>query len=238
MLSDAIRSRSAMKSHPDLDQFRGLSTSSLSDALDMLRLEGAIRSVHLALSMPLDLIVGPAYTVQFGWPQSDTPAQAADYIDDVPVGSVVVLANNGRMDCTVWGGILSHYARRLGLAATLIDGCCRDLGAIRACGYPVFSRGVYMQSGKGRAHMVGKQVTVQIAGTTICPGDIVCGDENGIIVLPASRVEEILQIARHVEEAENHILAHLSSGGKLVEARSRFDYNRLGLGSAQSKKLL
>jgi regulator of RNase E activity RraA len=95
---------------------RGLSTAAISDALDALRLPGIVLGVgHIA---GVKRVFGPAFTVQYIPVDVNAPGTVGDYLDDTPVGAVVVLDNAGRTDCTVWGGILSHHAARRGIAGT------------------------------------------------------------------------------------------------------------------------
>ncbi len=107
-----------------------------------------------------------------------------DYIDDVPSGSVVVLDNSGRTDCTVWGDILTGVASRRGIAGTVINGVCRDVARARSIGYPVFSRGSYMRTGKDRVEVDRMDVPVSLGEVQVRPGDILVGDGDGVVVIP------------------------------------------------------
>jgi len=68
------------------------------------------------------------------------PGTAGDYLDDVHAGDVV-LDNQGRLDCTVWGGILTRLAARKGIAGTVVNGVARDTAVADDLGYPLFARG-------------------------------------------------------------------------------------------------
>ena len=76
-----------------------------------------------------------------------------DFLDDVEPGQVVVIDNGGRDWCTVWGDIMSLDANLKGVSGTIIDGVCRDLPAIERIGYPIYSKGVYMVTGKDRVYV-------------------------------------------------------------------------------------
>src|SRR5207237_8268488 len=71
-------------------------------------------------------MTGRAWTLKYG-PAGNPPGTVGDYIDDLPAGTVIVLDNNGREDCTVWGDILTEIASRKGIAGTRIDGINRDV---------------------------------------------------------------------------------------------------------------
>jgi regulator of RNase E activity RraA len=220
-----------------INEFLNLSIPNISDALDVLELNGALAGIRLINRISPRLVIGQAYTVQFEPVAAGTPAPAADYIDDVSAGAVIVLANGGRLDCTVWGHILTRCAKLRRVQATVIDGCCRDIEAIRSEDYPVFARDLYMQSGKNRTRMTARQIPVEINRVLINPGDLICGDENGVVVLPQSDVHLVLHWARKAQVAEAQILEHLAAGGTLKEARRKFNYNRFAVGARSNEHL-
>jgi regulator of RNase E activity RraA len=86
-------------------------------------------------------------------------------------------------------------AQRRGVAAFVVDGVIRDLGEVREAGFPVFSRGVIPIPGtKEKAGALGEPA--RVGGVLVHPGDIVVADEEGVVVTPAARREEILAAAR------------------------------------------
>jgi 4-hydroxy-4-methyl-2-oxoglutarate aldolase len=219
---------------PDLSlDLAGLAAPHLSDALDSLGIEGALLGLlPLAGSAPGRLVVGAAYPVQFEAVAAGTPAPAADYLDDAPPGSIIVLANGGRMDCTVWGGLLTFRAGQLDVRGTVIDGCFRDVEEIRATGYPVFARGAFMRSGKGRTRMIDRGIAVSIVGIAVHPGDVLCGDDNGVLVIPRARFPAVVAAAREIEAREARVLADLRAGSRIDAARQRHGYDRGAAGGA------
>jgi regulator of RNase E activity RraA len=150
-----------------------------------------------------------------------------DYIDDVPPGSVVVLDNAGRLDATVWGDILTTMAHRRGLGGTVIHGVCRDAARSLELGYPIYSRGVYMRTGKERVQADGYDVPVSLGEVRVEPGDVLVGDADGVLVVPRGREEEVLGIAREITEAEDRIRQEIDQGSRLDEARKRHRYFQL-----------
>src|SRR5437899_752311 len=104
--------------------FEGLDTPGVSDAMDKLGLHGQAMGV-MPLANYAKTTVGPAFTVKYV-PASNPPGTVGDFIDDVAPGDVIVIDNDGRTDCTVWGDIMTQYAVQRGIAGTVIDGVCRD----------------------------------------------------------------------------------------------------------------
>ena len=205
--------------------FAGLDTPGVSDAMDKLGIAGQCLGIA-----PLDnyrgTVVGPAFTVQY-MPASMPPGSVGDFIEDVLPGDVVVLANAGRTDCTVWGDIMTQYAGSRGIAATVIDGVCRDVSKALGDGYPMFSKGRYMRTGKDRVQVASVNQPVAISGARVCARDIVVADANGVLVVPRARAEEVARTARQIEEVESQIRAQLEAGKTLKQAREALGYHTL-----------
>ena len=164
--------------------FAGLDTPGVSDALDRLGLSGQCLGIA-----PLDdyegIVVGPAFTVKYV--AAAAPAgSVGDFVDDAAEGDVIVIDNDGRTDCTVWGDIMTQYAGIRKIAATVIDGACRDVRKALGDGYPIFSKGRFMRTGKDRVQVESVNVPVSIGTARVAPRDIVVADANGVVVVPIS----------------------------------------------------
>lgn len=107
-----------------------LPTASVSDALDKLGLPGSIHGIGPL--RPGQRACGPAYTVAYE-PVDEAGGTVGDFLDDVPPGSVVFIDNDGRTDCTVWGGIMTQVAAHRAALAALrdVDAPARALTAYR-----------------------------------------------------------------------------------------------------------
>ncbi|MGW5106022.1 RraA family protein [Nocardia sp. NPDC004123] len=209
----------------DFGSLLSLSTPTISDALDKLGIVGQASSIMRITGS--GTVVGPAFTVQYQ-PVGTEGGTVGDYIDDVEAGAFVVLANHARTDVTVWGGLLSEIAVKRRIAGTAIDGVCRDTPRAAAIGYPLFTRGRWMRTGKDRVRASAVQVPVVLGDLLVRPGDLVVGDDDGLLVLPAERVTEITDLAVSIEKAEQAIHADAVEGGlRLDEARKRHGYHSL-----------
>lgn len=198
--------------------------TAISDALDRLSIEGqAVGIVPVTRGMRF---AGPAYTIRMV-PVGLSGGVVGDYIDDVSPGSVIVIDNNGILDQTVWGDILTYVASAKGIAGTVIDGVCRDSDRCVELNYPVFSRAVTMRTGKDRTTADAYNVPVQIAGVRVEAGDWLVGDSDGVVSIPASRVADVLAIAEEIEATENRIRSAVAGGMRLEEARKVSGYHSL-----------
>ncbi|TWR83488.1 RraA family protein [Pseudomonas saxonica] len=205
--------------------FEGLDTPAVSDALDTLGLPGQCLNI-MPLANYTQVIIGPAFTVQYV-SASSPPGTVGDFLDEVAPGDVVLIANDGRTDCTVWGDIMTQFALAQGIAGSVIDGVCRDVSKALGEGYPLFTRGRFMRTGKDRVEVVVVNQPVSIGGARACPRDIVVADANGVVVVPRERAREVAQRARRIEQVEAQIREHLTSGKTLKEARALLGYHGL-----------
>ncbi|MFF0386792.1 isocitrate/isopropylmalate family dehydrogenase [Streptomyces sp. NPDC004286] len=208
-----------------VDRLARLDTASISDALDSLDVGGVLAGIDPRV--PGARAAGRAFTVTYRPVESGTDTgfrNAANYLDDVPEGSFVVVDNAGSTACTNWGSLLTGLAQRRGVRGTVLHGAARDIAEIRAAGYPLFSTGVTMVSGKNRVELAATGRKVVIGDVTVHPGDIVVADDNGALVVPADRAAEVADRAERVERTEGAIADAVDGGLRLDEARRRFGY--------------
>ena len=201
-----------------------LDTATISDAMDRLGIAG--QCLNIKPRDPRFRMTGRAFTILYG-PAGKPAGTVGDFIDNVAPGSVVVLDNGGRENATVWGDILTEIAHRRGLAGTVIDGACRDVALCLELGYPVYSRSYSMRTGKDRVQVEGMEVTVNIGGARVAPGDILRGDADGVVAIPRQHEIEVLNVAEGVEAAEEAIRKSVRGGKRLDEARKEYGYHQL-----------
>lgn len=205
--------------------FEGLDTPGVSDAMDKLGLHGQALGI-MPLADYAKAVIGPAFTVKYV-PASNPPGTVGDFIDDVTPGDVVVIDNDGRTDCTVWGDIMTQYAGLRGIAATVIDGVCRDVSKALGDGYPMFTAGRFMRTGKDRVQVESVNTTVAIGTVRVAARDIVVADTNGVVIVPRNRAREVANVARQIEEVESRIREQIAAGKTLGEARATLGYHKL-----------
>jgi regulator of RNase E activity RraA len=174
-------------------------------------------------------MAGRAYTVRYV-AAGNPPGTVGDFIDDVKPGQVVVIDNDSRTDCTVWGDILTATAHNRGIAGTVIEGVCRDTIRALTLGYSIYSRGRFMRTGKDRVEVAEVEGPVTIGGVKVQPGDMIVGDSDGVVAIPQDCELEVLEIAEMIEEREEGILQAVLAGSTIAEARAKFGYHLLQRG--------
>jgi len=207
-----------------LDRLRKLPTAAISDTLDQEGIPGALEGLA-----PLSndfRVAGPAFTIRYA-PVDSAGGTVGDFLDEVPPGAVIVIDNDGRRDVTVWGGIMTEAASIRGVAGTVINGVCRDVSAPLSHGYPLFSRGRFMRTGKDRVRLVSVGGQLTVSGVDIHPGAIVCADADGVLTVPEASAERVADVAERIEHVESQIVAAVRAGSTLREARETFGYHNL-----------
>ncbi|WP_320957794.1 RraA family protein [Enterocloster asparagiformis] len=204
--------------------FEQMDTPGVSDAMDRLGIPCALFNIKPIV--PGTKLCGQAFTVHYT-ACGQMKGTVGDFLDDVQPGQVVVIDNGGRLDCTVWGDIMSICAAKKGIAGTVIDGVCRDLPVIRRLGYPVFSKGYYMSTGKDRVYVDRINAPVTVSGLQILPGDLLLADDSGAVVIPRARATEILKTATEIARIEDQIVAQIQAGCPLKKARAKLGYHTL-----------
>ncbi|WP_314196078.1 methyltransferase [uncultured Arthrobacter sp.] len=184
-----------------------LPTAAFSDA--MQRFGGAVglapvtannadgRTVHL---------VGHALTVQTRPGDNLMVHKAADLATP---GQVLVIDAGAQTDRAIVGGLLASYAQKRGVAGIVLDGAVRDLSELAELNIPIFARGVsHLGPYKDGPGVIRGNIAV--GGTAVCHGDLVVGDEDGIVFIPRHRAADVIAAAEAVVERERTITSAIN----------------------------
>ncbi len=207
-----------------VEAFKKMDTASVSDAMDKLGIPCGLKEIKPVVRGRK--VCGEAFTVHYV-PCGMEKGTVGDFIDDVKEGQVVVIDNSGRNYCTVWGDIMTFTATQKKIAGTVIDGVCRDVDGIEKMEYAIYTKGTYMVTGKERVQVDAINVPVSMSGVQVRPGDLVLGDDSGVIAVPAEKAEEVLKIAQNIEATEQKIIAEVKCGSSLKDAREKLGYHHL-----------
>ena len=198
-----------------IEAFRGAQTSHLADAMDG---RGALDYRIKPLDPANASFVGPALTA-FAYP-ADVVAMFGALSEAQP-GDVIVLANDGYTRTAVLGDIAAGMMKNKGVAAFVTDGLARDKAGIVATGLPVFCQGIQPNSpamnGPG---VVGAAVT--LGDVHVSPGDVIVGDADGVVVVPAARLREVLDRLAQIRSVEARTIALVQHGTTMAAGAQRF----------------
>ncbi|MDK2123095.1 RraA family protein [Parachitinimonas caeni] len=204
-----------------------LDTPSLADAMDHIGIYGALQGIQCQISGQ-QTVAGPAFTAMFRSFSrgGDTYQDPISYIDQVRRGDMIVIDNEGRRDCTSWGDLLTEAALQKDIMGTVIHGAVRDISEIRRMGYPLFSTAIHMVGGRNRVRLTALQVPIRVGEVFINPGDWIVADSNGVLAIPASHVEDIVQRAERIDRVDQRIRQAVREGVPLEVARLRYRYEQ------------
>ena len=158
-------------------------------------------------------MAGPAFTVRV---HTADILMVSKAVSECPRGSVLVIDGRGELNTALWGGLTTAAAFRKGLAGVVVDGAIRDSAEIARSRLPVFACAVVANAG-GAEYSGELRIPVQCGGVVVNPGDWLVGDEDGVVAIPAAKVDEAIQTARKILDAETRIARAIRAGSDLGE---------------------
>ncbi len=184
--------------------------------------QGVMRSYLRPLALDTRF-VGPALTVRL------EPGNQVDCLDALTVaqaGDVIVVDAAGETETSVWGGLMSGLCKMKGVAGAVVDGAIRDTDETRDLGFFIFSKAIVPRSThtpfSGRMEPIEINVPIQCAGVLVRPGDLVLGDEIGVVVIAREGAAQVLERAREQAAREEQTRAKIRQGRTVEELLAEF----------------
>ncbi|MFH5821269.1 ribonuclease activity regulator RraA [Georgenia sp. AZ-5] len=143
----------------------------------------------------------------------DHPQRKA--VESVGPGDVLVIDARGRTRAASLGHILATRVKVRGAAGIVTDGALRDMAGIERLDLPVFSAGAAPTTNLALHHVVDMQLPIACAEVAVYPGDIMVGDRDGVVCVPAHLAEEVAHEALEQERLEEFVLARVEAGNPL-----------------------
>lgn len=192
-----------------VEAFTRISPSTVGHMTD----SGFMKGLRLQGPGPAKL-VGRAYTVRI--PHLDSSAVHIA-VSRMEAGDVLVVDMNGDHDRASVGGIVAYAAARRGAAGIVADGSITDIADILALHIPVYARGVCALTTRNLGIEGALQVPVSIGGAVVLPGDLILGDENGVMALRGGDLAALAERAYSKEQAEVETRRQLDAGALLMD---------------------
>lgn len=134
----------------------------------------------------------------------------------------VYITNGGETPYSLWGELMSTRAQRLAAAGAVMNGYCRDEGGILELGFPTFCWGSYALDMSFRGKVLDYGVPTKVGDVPVAPGDVIFGDRDGVLVVPARLVDEAFSRALEKVHGENLVRDAFREGMSAVEAFEKF----------------
>lgn len=186
-----------------VEQFRPLPVANVSDVMSRIAGTARLRPMHDG-----GWLGGPALTVKTR-PGDNLMVHKA--IDIAEPGDVIVVDAGGVLVNAIIGELMSTLAEKKGVAGFVIDGSIRDAGTIRAGKFPVFAAGVAhrgpYKDGPGEINC-----QISIDGMVVEPGDLIVGDDDGVLCVPYDNAAEILKLAQAKKASEEKMMQQILAG--------------------------
>ena len=181
-----------------------LHTAVLGDVMDATGLTQQFLPPELRGLRPDMVLVGRAMPVLEADCFGDTPGQPGvaepfglmfKALDDLKAGEVYI-CTGASPRYALWGELMTHRAMAVGAAGAVVDGFHRDTRGVMATGWPVFSRGSYAQDQRVRGRVIDFRCPIGFAnGVRVAPGDVIVGDVDGVLVIPAAALADVVDAA-------------------------------------------
>ena len=181
--------------------------------------EAAGRIGHLPSAIkPVDAgmkLCGPAFTVHC---PALSNLQIHHALYHASPGDILVVHVSGGAEAGYWGDILNEAAMARGLGGLVIDGGVRDTAGLASMGFPVFSNGVCIRgTGKDYDATAWLQEPVRMGDVVIRPGDLIMGDRDGLVALPAPAVVRVIAAAEAREADETRKIELIRQGHRTLD---------------------
>ncbi|MCC7572688.1 MAG: RraA family protein [Candidatus Methanofastidiosum sp.] len=183
---------------------RSLDAASINDAL---RKRGSVDESIKSIKEG-DFLCGPAFTAKCCPGDMLTALKA---LEEISQGQVLVIDGGGITKYSLFGDLMAMQAKLKGVSGVVVDGAIRDVKSIKGEGLSVFCRGIVTRA--GTATRLGEiNVPVVCGGVIVNPGDWVVGDDDGLVVIPKEKVEDIIHIAEETLKREAIIREAIEQG--------------------------
>jgi 4-hydroxy-4-methyl-2-oxoglutarate aldolase len=212
-----VRGRPAALPEGWIEAYRRLRPALLGHVIEDGFVDERIRPIIPSLrpdAQPNGLLVGSAITVRL--PDGDLEA-LVPAVDILEPGDVLVIDHGGRESVACWGELTSLAAVKRGCIGVIVDGAVANLAELQGHGLPTFARGVAALGGRQLRKGGGVNVPIQCGGVAVHPGDLVVADDDGVVIVPPARLDDVYAAAEAAVARLPLARAWVQHGGLLGE---------------------
>jgi|Deesub1362A_J573_1020465.scaffolds.fasta_scaffold01646_7 regulator of RNase E activity RraA len=192
-----------------IKRFKQIPTTILSDCMNRMQAMKA----DIKPLIPVHRIAGSAITVE-ETAGGNLMSHYAMYI--AKPGDIIVIDAKGYKDRSCWGGIQTFVCKERGIEGLVIDGTIRDITDVKKLNYPIFCLGV-TPAGPLKGWSGNINTPIQCGGVVVYPGDIIVGDEDGVVVIPLKYADEVYTAAIERLSLEEKWMERIKRGEKTTE---------------------
>ena len=193
-----------------VEKFKTLSVSTVYEAIGKdakVVMDSSIKPIAAGMKL-----AGPAITVQ-SYPADNITVHRAMLL--AQPGDVIVVAAHGSLGA-MWGAQMTYQAMKQGIAGVVVDGAIRDAAEIREMGFPCFTK-IISPIGSAKENPGSINIPIQCGGVVVNPGDIIVGDDDGVVVVQWKSAEEVLEKALKRKAKEREFRKLMDQGKTLFE---------------------
>jgi 4-hydroxy-4-methyl-2-oxoglutarate aldolase len=202
------------------ERLRHLYSAVLCDVLDSLGYRCQALSYRIRPLFSEALLIGRARTLishRVDYFPEKPYAKELEALDTLQPDDVIIFDTGEDLSSAVWGELLSVASLAKGARGVVIDGLTRDAAKIRELRFPVFARGVSSYDSHGRSEVIGYDVPITCDGVALQSGDVVFGDYDGVVVIPAAIVETVIAKAEQKVKSEKIVEGEFRKGRKVAD---------------------
>ena len=224
----AVQKTTAPPDEPIIAAFKKTYPASVSDAVELVTGKNGTMGHDMKLFVG-GAMVGRAATslVKPAPPEQATPAlstkHSVEMIDNAKPGEVGVIVMDGTLDIAAMGNLMATAAKVRGMAGMVLDGAIRDIWDVRRMGLTIYARSASPRTAVGHYATVARNVEVNCGGVSVRPGDIIIADEDGVVVVPQERAEEVLKKAQEIDAREKGMFPFIREFKSLTKAIEKFN---------------
>ena len=200
----------------------------VSDSLDLIGIRTNVMSRAVTPLVSSMKIMGYASTIEFvegkDFDTHDPYGPAIDFLDSLQPGDVAIVATGHSTQSAFWGELFSTAAKGRGANGVVTDGPLRDTQEILPIGFSAFGIGTLPFDYKGRMKVNSVHRRVNCGGVEVNQGDFIVADNDGVAVVPASKIDEVITLANERARRESTVLKELLEGKSV---RSVWDKHRV-----------